>query len=124
MEMYKQASKKKLRFPTTKGILTVEQLWSLTLEDLDTLTVSLEQAHEQEKGAKTFLKKKTEENVLAKLRFDICLDILQTKMEEEETAAKSKETKEHNQKILALIARKKDKELEEMSVEDLEKQLK
>ena len=34
------------------------------------------------------------------------------------------ETKAHNQKILALIAEKKDGQLKEMSVEDLEKLLK
>lgn len=124
MEMYKQASKQKLRFSTTKGLLTVEQLWSLSLTDLDTLAVSLQDAYDKSKGAKSFLSTKTDEDKTVKLMFDICLDILQTKVDEKEVANKARETREHNQKILALMAEKKDEQLKGMSLEELEKQLK
>ena len=124
MEMYKQASKQKLRFSTTKGLLTVEQLWSLSLTDLDTLAVSLQDAYDKSKGAKSFLSTKTDEDKTVKLMFDICLDILQTKVDEKEVANKARETREHNQKILALMAEKKDEQLKGMSLGELEKQLK
>ena len=39
--MYKKASIKKLRFTTTKGNLSVEQLWGLTMTELKTLIKSL-----------------------------------------------------------------------------------
>lgn len=124
MEMYKQASKQQLRFPTTVGMLTTEQLWSLGIVDLDKLAVALEDAYNKAKGKKTFLQVKTEEDKTAKLRFDIALDILTSKVEEMEEAQKAQETKEHNQKILGLMAKKKDEALEGKSLKELEKMLK
>lgn len=122
MEMYKQASKQKLRIMTTKGPLSVEQLWALSLTDLDALAVQLDDYKEE--GTKTFLKTKSTEDKTAKLMFDIVVDILNTKQEENEAARTAKETKEHNQKILALMAEKKDDVLKGMTLEQLEAQLK
>lgn len=121
--MYKQASKQKLRVSTSKGNLSVEQLWDLSLSDLDELAVSLEKAY-NESSNKSFLVKKTAKNKNVKLMFDIVLDILTTKVEENEVLTQSRENKEHNQKILDLIASKKDEELKSKSVKDLEKLLK
>jgi hypothetical protein len=121
--MYKQASKLKLRFNTTKGILSVEQLWDLSLPQLDDLAVSLESQHKNSK-AKSFLATKTSKDKTIKLQFDIVLDILNTKVEEANNASKALSDKEHNQKILAQIAINNDKELEGKSNEELEKMLK
>ena len=79
--MYKEASKLKLRFQTTKGILSVEQLWELSLTELDALAVSLEEEYKNSDG-KSFLDKKTEKDKMVKLRFDIVLNVLNTKVEE------------------------------------------
>ena len=86
MEMYKQASKQQLRFQTDKGNLTVEQLWSLPIPVLDKLAVFLEEQFTLAKGKKTFLTVKSQEDNTAKLRFDIALDILTTKVEEQAAA--------------------------------------
>jgi hypothetical protein len=90
---------------------------------LDTLAVSLEEAYKNSKG-KSFLDKKTEKDKTIKLKFDIALDILNTKVEEREAERKEAENKEHNQKILALIKEKQDDELKGKSVKELEKMLK
>ncbi len=124
MEMYKQASKQQLRFPTNVGMLTTEQLWNLGITDLDKLAVALEEAYNKAKGKKTFLQIKSEEDKTAKLRFDIALDILTTKVEEMEEARTAQETKEHNQKILGLMAEKRDAQLKGKSLKELEKLLK
>jgi len=123
MEMYKQANKQKLRFQTTKGLLSTEQLWDLSLTDLDSLAVSLESAHKNSKG-KSFLEKRTTTDKGLKLQFDIVLDVLQSKVEDAEIATLERENKEHNQKILALIAEKKDGQLAGKSIKELEKMLK
>lgn len=120
--MYKEASKLRLRFATTKGELSVEQLWDLPLDDLDTLAVSFEKAYKESKG-KSFLVKKTVKDKILKLQFDIILDVLNTKVEAAEERAVANEKKAHNQKILGLIKRKKESELENLSIEDLEAQL-
>jgi hypothetical protein len=37
MEIFKLASQQKLRFQTPKGSLSTEQLWELSLDELDAL---------------------------------------------------------------------------------------
>lgn len=120
--MYKLASKQKLRVPTTQGNLSVEQLWDLSIPQLDALAVSLEETHKTS-ARKSFVVKKTIKDKTAKLRFDIVLDVLTTKVEEQEASSNAAETKAHNNKILDLIARKKEGELEGKSVAELEKML-
>ena len=120
--MYKQASKEKLRIQTNKGLLSVEQLWDLSLTELDTLAVNLEAAY-KESGKKSFLVTKSVKDKTTKLLFDIVLDILTTKVEESELAREAKDNKEHNQKILNLIVEKKEGDLKEKSVKELEKML-
>lgn len=121
--MYKQASRLRLRFQTTIGELSAEQLWDLSLSELDGLAVSLEQEYKNSKG-KSFLAKKTSKDKSIKLKFDLVLDILTTKAEEAEVLANAAEVKQHNQKILGLIKDKQDAELGELSIEELESQLK
>jgi hypothetical protein len=99
--MYKQASKLKLRFLTTKGTMSVEQLWDLSLSDLDSLAVSLEEAYKNSKG-KSFLTKKTEKDKTIKLQFDIVLDVLQTKVEDNEAAQIAENNKAKLHKALEI----------------------
>jgi hypothetical protein len=121
--MYKEASKLKLRFQTSKGNLSIEQLWDLNLNELDSLAVSLEEAYKNSKG-KSFLEKKTAKNKTIKLQFDIAFDILNTKVEEREALQKEDENKTHNQKIPSLIKEKQEDELKGKSIKELEKLLK
>ena len=121
--IYKEASKSKLRFQTTKGTLSVEQLWGLSLTELDALAVSLEEAYKNSKS-KSFLDKKTDKDKIIKLRFDIILDVLNAKVEDKEAAKQEAEDKEHNQKILSIIKEKQDETLKGKSIKELEKMLK
>lgn len=123
MEKFKQASELKLRFQTSKGLLSTEQLWDLSLTELDTLAVALESAHE-ESGKKSFLVKSSAKNKLAKLRFDIALDILTTKVDEMQAAQEAAEIKEHNKEIIALIAEKQQEAKKGKSIEELTAMLK
>mgnify|MGYP003111288139 CR=1 FL=1 len=120
---YRTASRQKLRIQTNKGLLSVEQLWDLSLNDLDTSAVALEKSY-KESGKKSFLVKKSKKDKDLKLALDIILDVLNTKVEERDERADAAGVKAHNEKILARIAKKKDDELDELSVKDLEKLLK
>ena len=40
--MYRKASKMKLRFITERGNLSVEDLWGLSLQDLDKVAIALD----------------------------------------------------------------------------------
>ena len=105
MSNYKIANEIKLRFNTSRGVLAVEHLWDLPLVELDELTVELEKLCE-ESNTKSFLTKKSDEDKIAKLRFDISYDILTSRVEAMEISKNEKEDKEYNQKILGLIASK------------------
>lgn len=123
MDIFKLASQQKLRFQTSKGLLSVEQLWDLSVADLDTLAVSLEEEH-QSSGRKSFVIKRSVKDKTIKLRFDVVLDVLNTRVEESQAAQEVKATKEHNSKILQLIADKEDESLKGKSVKQLEAMLK
>ena len=120
--MYKAAARLKLRFPSPKGELTAEQLWSVSINDLNNMAVTLHAQYEQS-GGKSFLVENTEKDKTAKLRFDIVLDVLQTKVEEQKASRNAAQNKAHNEKIMSLIEQKKNDKLSTMSVEDLEKML-
>lgn len=123
MENYKLASQLKLRFITSKGSLSTEQLWDLSLKELDEMAVSLENEY-QESGKKSFLVKRSTKDKTTKLKFDIVLDILTTKSEEAEALKDAADIKEHNEKIMKLIEEKKDGELASKSISELKKLLK
>ena len=114
--MYKEASKQKLRFSTNKGLLSTEQLWDLSLTELDNLAVALESDY-KESGKKSFLVKKSAKDKTAKLKLDIAVDILTTKVEENETAKNARQIKEHNEKIMSLIADKEEDSLKSKSID-------
>lgn len=123
MENFKSATQQKLRFQTSKGLLSTEQLWDLSLTDLDTLAVSLESEY-KDSGKKSFLVTKSAKDKTAKLKFDVVVDVLTTKVEEAQQATEKAENKAHNEKILNLIAEKKDDALSKKSVKELESMLK
>lgn len=129
MVIYKKASKKKLRFSTNRGSLSVEQLWDLPKEEIRQLVIKAREAAKKSSGevsdtelsfldapAKT---KATDDE----LRFEILKDIYLTKKSAEEKAQRKAEIKRNNQKLLDLIARKEDEALEKKSIKELEKML-
>ena len=119
MENYKLASQQKLRFQTNRGLLSVEQLWDLSLTELDSLAVNFETEH-KESGKKSFLVKTSIKDKTAKLRFDVALDILNTKVEEMQATQEAAEIKEHNKKIITLISEKNDESLKGKTIKQLE----
>lgn len=122
-KLYKRASQLKLRFDTDKGILSVENLWDLSLQSLDKLAVKLAELKEKSTN-KSFLSDKTEADELATLRFELVLDILNTKKEWQDANNKKQENKAHNEKILRLIETKESEALAGMTIEQLKEMLK
>lgn len=125
MDIYKQACVVGLRFNTTKGQLTVEQLYQLNQTELTTCikAVSKNLKKNDDEGL-SFLDSTVSIDKTEQLRFDILKDVYLTKKELSEATRKAKEDKEYNQKIIEIIAEKKEGKLKDMSIEDLEKMLK
>ena len=129
MEIYKKASKKKLRFSTNRGSLPVEQLWDLPKEEIRELVIKARETAKKSSGEVndselSFLDSPAKAKATDdELRFEILKDIYLTKKSAEEKAQKKAEAKRNNQKILDLIARKQDEALEKKSIKELEKLL-
>ncbi len=122
MSNFKQASKEKLRIQTSKGPLSVEQLWDLSVTELDALAVSLEEEYAKS-GKKSFLVAKSVKDKTAKLKFDVVLEILTDKVEDADLAKQKREDKEHNEKIFAIIEQKQDAALGNKTIAQLKKEL-
>ena len=124
--LYKKAAQVKLRIQTCKGLLSVEDIWGLSLANLDSSIRSLAplvKKYQTEDSDLDFLSSnsdtKSEETSLLELSFEILKDVYITKKEEANAKAKARETKEFNQKIMSLIAEKQENSLKDKSVEEL-----
>ena len=129
MEIYKKASKKKLRFNTNRGVLSVENLWDLPKDEIRQLVIKAREAAKKSSGEVndselSFLDSPAKVKATDdELRFEILKDIYLTKKSAEEKAQKKAEVKANNKKLLEIIARKQDEALEKKSIKELEKML-
>jgi hypothetical protein len=125
MEMYKEASKIGLRFQTTQGSLTVEQLWSLSLSKLSLAVKALKkQMKGDDDDELSFLDETKVVDREKQLQFEILKDIYITKKQEADAEKNAVAMKEHNQYILSLIKTKQDQELANKSIDELKAMLK
>jgi len=120
--IYKFAAKHKITFSTAKGNLNVSDLFDLKVEELDKIYSNLKKV-EENKNKFTLLEKKNDSDSIAEVKIAILKDIVEDKLAAKEAAEKAATTRAKNQKILELIAKKKDQELEGKSIEELEKML-
>lgn len=120
--MYKQAAKLKLRFITGVGQLSIEQLWDLSQTQLSNAIKAVKRVlKKNDDDELSFLEDTKEIDVENQLRFDILKDVYLTKKKEAEEIKNAADVKAHNNKIDTLISEKKEGQLRDMSIEDLEK---
>ena len=120
--MFEKASKIKLRFPSSKGMLTTEDLWDLSLQQLNSLAKDLNKKV-KESVEPDFLEVKSDSDTITKLQFDIVIQVLTKKKEEGTARAEAAANKAKNARILELIGKKQDAALENLSEEELKKLL-
>ena len=123
MSIFKQASKEQLRFETSRGQLSVEQLWDLKMTPLATLIKFLKGKLSVTDTADDLAFLETTATATDKtlqLKFDVAKAIYVDKKEQRDTIRNKAVDKEHNAKIDALIAQRQDKDLEGMTIKQLE----
>ncbi len=128
MNIFEKATRIGLRFPSPKGSLSVEDLWQLPLQsksgpDLDTIArtanSSLRAVSEESfVSTRTDPKKSTYE-----LQLEIAKHIIAVKQTENAEAAAKVEKAQKKAKLLEVLARKQDAALEQLSPEELVKQI-
>lgn len=126
--MFERASRMKYRFDTTKGMVSVEDLWDLPLTsgvdrpNLDDVARGL---HKQLKTGDdvSFVIKEKKSDDTTQCKFDIVKHIIDVRIAENEAALKLKDIKDKKQQILGIIAQKENESLSQASIDDLKKML-
>jgi hypothetical protein len=120
--MYKKALRTKLRFSTTKGKLTTEDLFDLSLTDLNNLAISLDKKL-SETPRKSFISDIAPDTQEDELRFNIVKDVITLKLAERNAAQNAKAKAAEKAQLLEILHRKKNEALENLSVAEIEAKL-
>ena len=119
--MFEYATRNKVRFPF-KGQISVEDLWDLRTDDLDTVFKTLNRQVKQSEE-ESLLVTKTAEGTALDVQIAIVKHIFDIKMQEANARLLDKERKAQKQKIMAILANKQEQELQNKSVDELQKML-
>ena len=119
--IFEFASRNKVRFPF-KGMISVEDLWDLSLTNLDSIYKTLNKQVKQSEEESLL---STRANVDTELEVQIAIvkHIVSVKLAEKEAAEKATAKKAQKQKIMSIIATKQDEALQNSSIDDLKKML-
>lgn len=134
VNLFELASRKKYRFPSVKGDLTVEQLWDLPLLagnratrdvkcDLDAVAreISIQLKALSEESFVTT--RSNPDKVRLEASLEIVKYIIAVKLAEAEKAKQAVDRKAEREKLQEALARKEDAALEQLSPEEIKKRL-
>jgi len=127
-QMFEQATRKKYRFPSAKGELTVEQLWDLPLLGKTTCLDTVARAVNKQ------LKAVSEEESFVNItggtirstlsaKMDVVKHVIAVKLAERDAAKTRAENASKRQKLLTILDSKQNAKLEGMSEEEILKEL-
>jgi hypothetical protein len=120
-KMFELAVRTKMRFPF-KGLVSVEDLWDLSVENLDLVFKTLNSQVKQVKE-ESLLNKKTQEDKMLDMQIEIVKYIVKTKLDEESARLQEREQREKKQKIMSVLANKQEQDLLNKSVDELKEML-
>jgi hypothetical protein len=119
--MFEVAVRTKMRFPF-RGMVTVEDLWDLSVENLDSIYKTLNSKVKQAKE-ESLLESKNKEDEVLEVQIEIVKHIVKTKLEENALRLQEKAKKEKKQKLLSLLSEKQDEDLKNKSAEEIQAML-
>jgi hypothetical protein len=116
--MFEKALKQKLRFDTSKGSISTEDLWDLSLASLNEIAKEVNKkikASEEE----SFIDTKTTTSTKDQLKLEIIKFVIADKIATRDAAKARAEKQAQVAKIKSLIANKADEQLANASLEEL-----
>jgi hypothetical protein len=120
--LYKYAAQNKLRFPTRKGNLSVEDLFMLSPEDLDSLYKALT-AERKNTSEESLLNAANPANEALDVRIELVRDVFNTKKAEQAKRvadrANAAKTREKIQNLKNALAAKENEALASKSADEL-----
>lgn len=121
MNIFESAVRMKLRF-NHKGFCSAEDLWDLSLGELDSIFKDLNSKVKQH-SEESLLGAKDKQQDTLNLKIEIIRYVVKTKLAEKEERENSHLEASRKQKILGILEQKKEQELHDMTAEELEKLL-
>lgn len=123
LNIFERAARAKLRFLTSKGNLSTEQLFDLSLTELDTVARSVNKAIKSE-GEESFIEEnQSKTQVIDTLRLEILKSVIKSK----QSAIAAAETRAANatrrRRLEEALANKEDASLLEMSADEIKAEL-
>lgn len=120
-KIFEYATRNKVRFPF-KGMISVEDLWDLSLTNLDSIYKTLNKQVKQSEE-ESLLSTKASVDTELEVQIAIVKYIVSVKLAEKEAAEKASAKKAQKQKIMSIIATKENEALQNNSIDDLKKML-
>lgn len=117
--LFELATRNKIRFPF-KGLISVEDLWDLSLTNLDSVFKVLN-AEVKKSEEESLLNTKSKEDEELSNKIEIVKYIVGVKLAEKEAKEDEKKNREMKQRLLAIKAKRQNEALENLSDEDLDR---
>lgn len=122
MNIFESASKRKLRFQTSKGSISSEELWDLSLTSLDTLAKAVNRSI-KDSQEESFLTPKSQGDSEQELRLEILKHIIVSKQAAAEASRLRTERLAKLETLKGVLASKQMDVLAQKSLEDLQKEV-
>lgn len=119
--LFEIATRNRYRF-NYKGVMTVEDLWDLNVEALDAIFKTLNRQKKTADEDSLLATKSAEDTELAN-KIELVKYIVAVKLAEAADRVSAAEKKAQRDKIMEIVAKKRDKALEDMGIDDLMKKL-
>ena len=124
--LFERAARLKLRFITPQGNLSAEDLWDIPLTTNRTNLANLNDIAKgvsrelKAQGGEEFVNPVSKVDEELQLKLDIVKHVIQVRQAENEAARALSERREKKARLLELIAKKQDQQLEGQSLEELQ----
>jgi hypothetical protein len=127
--MFEYATRNKLRFQSTRGELTVEQLWDVPLRsrddlNLDAVAKSTSKALKEISEESFVETAKTAEHSRREMALEVVKYVIDSKLADEEAVKRRADNRLEKEKLLAILAEKQDGKLSELTEKELRRRIK
>jgi len=126
-DIFAIASRKKFRFSTPQGHLTVEDLWDIPLSstrtntaNLDAIAIGINRELKSTDDTVSFVNETSIKNEDLRTKFDVVLEVIKIKKEENVAALEASKNRALKQRLLEIKSKRQDESLETLTEEELD----
>lgn len=128
VSMYEVCLRKKMRFSSPKGELSLEQLWDVPLRskddfNLDAIAKAANKVVKETSEESFVATRKTTAQTTAELKLDVIKHVIEVKLDEEDRAKQRAANVQEREKLLEALGKKEDAKLEGMTEAEIKKRL-